>query len=591
VAKTRELRLRLRALDRISKTLNRVKKRTSALGRTVKKASRAFAIFNVKTKKLRTSLNRVGGKMRSVGKGMTAGITAPVALAGAGFVRMAVRFQKSMNRVGALTRTIVKGKVDPAFNKLTETARKLGESTAFSASEASEAMGFLAQAGFQTDEILTSIKPTLDLAAAANLGLAETADIASNIMGGFQIEAKEMTRAADVLAITTATSNTNLEQLGEAMSTAAPIANKFGAELETTAALAGLLGNVGIQGSKAGTTLKAIFTKLAAPTATATKMMKALGVSVSDSSGNMRDINDILKDLAPALGNLPQKAQLKVINELFGLRGIAGASELLTKAMAEGKNPIEVFTETLQNSKGAAADMADTMLRGAPGAFARFRSAFESMAISIVESGFLDFITKIVKKLTSLFATISKTNPALLKWGTILVGIAAILGPIIFSIGLFISGLSKLIVVWSALKVIGAVLLPVIGAISLKFVLIAAVVGGVIFAVVRLIQKWDEMVSAFKKGKGIFDGLKRAGKIFLGIETEEPEEKQRKRGKLGGALGADSVLKQTREARPQEQRVGGVLDINFRGAPEGTSARAQQDGPLVLNPGFAGGVQ
>lgn len=573
-----------KAIDKLSKTIDRVRGKFPRLEAEVKKAARGFFLLQKKTEGFRRSLNKIGNKMVGVGKSLTTRLTLPIGLAGGAIIKTAVDFEKSMNRVGALTQTITRGQVAPAFDQLTEKAKVLGESTQFSASQVADAMGFLAQAGFEANEILQAIEPTLNLAAAANLDLAATADIASNIMGGFQLKATEMTRAADVLALVTAKSNTNLEQLGEAMQEAAPVASKFGASLETTAALAGLLGNVGIQGSKAGTTLKAMFTRLAAPTPKATKLLQGLGLSVADSTGKIRDINEILKDLAPRLGKLPQKAQLAVINELFGLRGIAGASELLTQAMKKGKNPIQAFTETLQNAGGSAKDMANTLMRGAPGAVKEFNSALEGLFLSIAKSGLIEFFTDVVKKLTEFFRWLSKTNPELLKIGTLVAGVAALLGPLIIGFGLAFKAVALAVTGFSA---IASVLGPVIVGIKVVGAIIAGVltpavliVGALAAAIYRVVSAWDELKQAFRTG-GVLGTLK----TFFGFGGGGAPA-------AGGAafgppVGAGNTLAQT--AVNQTQTNNATVKVDFNRLPAGTRVSSQATGiPPELNLGFTG---
>jgi len=162
----------LRAVDRVGKTLDRINSRFPKMSRAVKRGAAAFAILQRKTLAAGRALNKFGKGMVRVGKSMSTKLTAPIGLAGVAIVRTAVLFKSSMNRVGALTRTIIGGVVDPAFTKLEEKAKMLGATTAFSASEVADAMGFLAQAGFKANQILEAIAPTLNLAAASNTGLA-----------------------------------------------------------------------------------------------------------------------------------------------------------------------------------------------------------------------------------------------------------------------------------------------------------------------------------------------------------------------------------------------------------------------------------
>ena len=199
--------------------------------------------------------------------------------------KVAVDFEQSVAKLGAITRAD-----EASLKALEAAARKLGETTLFTASQSAEAMTFLGMAGFKTNQILAATPGMLNLAQAAGSDLAETADIASNILSGFSLEADQMGRVGDVLSATFTSSNTTLQMLGDTLKYAAPVASAAGASLEEVAAMAGLLGNVGIQGSMAGTALRAAFLRLSAPPKMAADAIEELGLSVKDAEGNLRPI-------------------------------------------------------------------------------------------------------------------------------------------------------------------------------------------------------------------------------------------------------------------------------------------------------------
>ncbi len=421
-------------VDKLSGTIDKLKRKFPDLARTVRRSNNAFKVLNKRTERFSKLSTKLGNKAKSAGKSMTVGLTAPILAFGAATLRTAVRFEQSMNKVAALTKATGK-----PLNNMRELAKKLGSETQFSASQAADAMSFLGMAGFSTNKILAATPGLLDLAAASGTDLARTADIASNIMGAFGIKASEMNRVADVLAATTASSNVNMEMMAETMKKAAPIAKRYGLSLEETSAAIGLLGNVGIQGSLAGTTLNNMMLNLAAPGSKVKKIFSELGIKAIDpTTGKMRKLNDILGDLGKGLEKIPEAKQLAVLNEVFGKRAVAGAGELLTQALKlgdDGKNAISRFTDSLNNSDGAAKRMAATMNKGAPGAVKSLISAFEGLQIAIAESGVLEIFTDIVKDLTGFLRTIAKTSPAMIKMAVgIALGVAA-LGPLLFGIG------------------------------------------------------------------------------------------------------------------------------------------------------------
>lgn len=290
-------------------------------------------------------------------------------------VSIAVNFEQSIARLGAITRS-----GDDALLGLEQTARRLGETTQFSASEAASAMTFLGMAGFKTNEIISATPGMLNLAQAAGSDLAGTADIASNILSGFSLKADEMGRVGDVLSATFTTSNTTLQMLGDTLKYAAPVASSAGASIEQVAAMAGLLGNVGIQGSMAGTALRAAFLRLSAPPKVAADALANLGVEVKDLDGNLRSVPELLQELAKATEGLGSAERAEAIKKIFGSEASAGLTELLKQA---GSGALDSYIQQLQQAKGTADTMAKKMSATTAGSLKRLGSALESVAISI----------------------------------------------------------------------------------------------------------------------------------------------------------------------------------------------------------------
>jgi TP901 family phage tail tape measure protein len=317
-------------------------------------------------------------------------------------VRVAMDFEKSMSAVAAKTQA---GQEDMA--KLTELAKDLGRSTQFSAKEVADGMDFLAMAGFKVNDMLTAMPGLLDLAAAGNLDLASTADIVSNILGGMNMEATETGRVADVLAKAATSSNVSVGMLGETFKFVAPVAAQAGAGLEDVAAAAGLLGDAGIQGSEAGTGLRSVLLRLAAPPTEAAKALERLGVSTKDASGNMRPFGDILSDVDRSMKdlNLGSAEQIEIQNALFGKTAIASGA-ILQQAAANGE--LSAKTKELMESQGAAAEMAEIMNDNLAGAFKRLQSAIEGFQIQLVSGtnpalqGFVDFAANAINVLTDM---------------------------------------------------------------------------------------------------------------------------------------------------------------------------------------------
>jgi len=209
-------------------------------------------------------------------------------------IKEIARFDQAMQNVRAVT----KGVTDVEFKNLNEEARRLGATTVFSATEAAQGLEFLARAGFDANEQIAALEGTLNLAAAGGLGLAEAADIASNVLSGFNIDTSEAGRVADVLAATAANSNTSVQQLGEALAFVAPVAAAFGQSIEESSAALGVLGNAGIQASTAGTGLRRVLAVLGTRTDKTSKLLDDLGLTFDQVNPATNSLSDIIERLS-----------------------------------------------------------------------------------------------------------------------------------------------------------------------------------------------------------------------------------------------------------------------------------------------------
>ncbi|MEP3245101.1 MAG: phage tail tape measure protein [Sneathiella sp.] len=412
---------------------------------------------------------------------MSASLSAPIAAFGALTINSAVQFESAMNKVEALS-----GETGNSLNKLRDLARDLGESTAFSATQAAEAMSFLSMAGWDANQVMAGTPAILNLAASSGIELGRAADIASNIMGQFKIQAKDAARVSDVLAAATSSANVDMEMLAESFKYAGPVAKSFGMSLEETVAAVGMLGNIGIQGSSAGTALKNSMLQLVNPATDAAKMMKKLGVETIDAQGNLLPFSQIIADFGDKVKTMGSGNQLKAIEMLFGKISMAGATELISKAQT---GELQKFAETLRNVDGRAKSMSNTLMKGAPGAVKRMASAFEGMMLAIADSGLIDWFTDVTEALTRFIKYIAQSDSSILKWGTVITGIVAVSGPFLIAIGLIASGMGTLL---TAIKLLNLALLanPIVAVITAIAVAVAA-------AAYLIYDNWDKIVGYF----------------------------------------------------------------------------------------------
>ncbi|TXG78822.1 phage tail tape measure protein, partial [Candidatus Dojkabacteria bacterium] len=318
------------------------------------------------------NLTVVGAGAVSLGKRISNALQEPL--------DVAMEFEATLSKVQALTRLDTNDNAQRAkLDALREQAKLLGDTTSFSASQAADAQSFLAMAGFDPDKIMASMPGMLSLAKAGGTELARTADIASNVLSGFGMAANQMTRLSDVMAYTFSSSNVNMEMLGETMKYVAPVASKAGASLEQVAAMSGMLGDVGIQGSMAGTALRAAFIRMADPPKEAAKALKALGVSAKDNRGNMREVTDVMLDLNRSMGKLPDGKRLEYVSSIFGQEAAAAMMELVSNA-----DKLDSRFKEIDRSAGGAADrIAKVMGQNLKGQKDEMLSALEGLYITI----------------------------------------------------------------------------------------------------------------------------------------------------------------------------------------------------------------
>lgn len=287
-----------------------------------------------------------------------------------------LEFESEMLNVKAITRSNTAD-----YDKMTQSALNMAKKSVFTSSEVAQGMKYLGMAGWETKNIIAGMPGILQLAAATQSDLAQTSDMLSDAMTAFRVPAEQAIHVADVFAGTATRTNTNMEQLQEAMKDAAPAAVNFGVDVETTAAMLGVMADSGIKGSRAGTAFKNMTMRLANPTKTAAKWLKKMNVEVADQDGNFRNILDITEDLKTGLAGLTEEERSVAKGALFGKLAIAGVSAVLGDQ--EGK--VTRLSKAFRENIGVAAEMAEVQLSGASGAVKRMTSAWDAFSIAAVQ--------------------------------------------------------------------------------------------------------------------------------------------------------------------------------------------------------------
>ena len=465
-----------------------------------------------------------------------------------GVVQTAANFEAAMSKVGAITNAN-----DADMQKLTATARELGEKTQYTATQSAEAMSYLGMAGWKTNQIIAGMPGLLNLAAAGGTDLARTADIVSDNLTAFGMAAEGASHMADVYATVITNTNTNVEMLGDTMKYAAPVAQAFGASMEETAALAGLMANAGIKASQAGTSLRSGFLRLAGPPKMAQKAMDKLGMSMNDITAeqkeaalameslgiSMSDTNGpkkmsaILTELRDKTMDLGKEEKLAALKAIFGTEAATGWLAVLDS----GDGVFEKLVTQLENSDGAAEKMAKRMQDNAKGAATRFQSAAESVAISL-GSALLPSIASVTEKLAEYTGTIAQVageHPALISGivevGAVVVGLIgaiklANLGIAAYNVVTKLAAAHQLI--WNAALTANPIGLIIVG------------VGALIAVGYQLYKNWDTVSAGIIKGLNwIKDGILTIAEAYINFWLNMPE---RAAYAVGAVIGFISTL-------------------------------------------------
>ena len=437
------------------------------------------------TKSFQSKMDQMGQSATRLGGAMTAGITVPLTAIAAQSIKTFAAFEKEMSGVAAVT-----GATGEDFGKLEGLAQKMGETTIFTASQSAEAMRAFGLAGFKTDEIMSALAPTLNLAAAGSMSMGDAADIAAKVTKGYGIEAEGMAGAMDTLTKAFTTSNTDLKELSSAFKMVGPIARTAGTSFEMTTAAIQTMSNAGIIGSSAGRALRRAMLRLVKPPGEAAKALAKLGVVTNTAEGRMRPFDEIVEDLAPHLQDTAAMA------DIFGTIAMPG----MVAVLEQGSDKLREMTAALEDSEGTGQQIADVMVDNVAGAFTLFQSAVEGVWLAIGEE--LEPVLRLlIKGMTSVAQFVSgtlipgfaKLDPSLKAIVLAFTAAVAAAGPLILAFGLLAPSLGTILPLFTA--VASAISFPVVA-----FGALAAVV-------VAWLVKQERVVNL----------VKAVGKVLLGL--------------------------------------------------------------------------
>ena len=333
------------------------------------------------------ALGSIGAAATTAGRALTLGITTPLLTAAGAAVSVGMGFDESMSNVYGLMSSL--NLSQSQMDELRDTAREMGATTKFSASEAADAMGYMALAGWNDQQVIAGLPGVLNLAAAANMDLARASDIVTDTMTPFGIAADRAAEAADVFAYAQANSNTTVEALGEAMKYAAPSADAFGMTLQDTSAAMGILANAGIKGSQAGTTLNAMLRDMQKNAKNGAIAIGKTKVALTEADGSYRSYADIIRDIDKATQGMSESQKTAALRAIFGDESLKG----VLATLKQGPDALDAMTQGMYACGGAAEGMAAIMQDNLKGELTTLSSGIQEMGIALS-----DFLTPILRE-------------------------------------------------------------------------------------------------------------------------------------------------------------------------------------------------
>lgn len=371
---------------------------------TVRKIKEELNTFKGKvytaTVNVKQNLSGASNKAVNVVSGAMFGATAQMAgMAGIGFgifdaVKGYADFEEEMSAVKAIS-----GATGDEFNKLKEKAIQMGADTKYSALESAQAFKYMGMAGWKTGDMINGIAGIMDLAAASGEDLAMTADIVTDSLSAFGLQAKDSSMFADVLAAAATNSNTNVALMGQTFKYAAPVAGALGFTVQDTATAIGLMANQGIKGSEAGTALRSTMTRMVKPTSDSAEAMQILGLNILDANGKMKPFRDIIKDVRSGMSKLTPESKASVAAMLAGQEAMSGLLALVNSSDAD----FDKLAGAIDNSSGAAQNMANIRMDNLKGDLEQLSGDWDSFTTKIMGGGIGGF-REIVQGIDNWFA-------------------------------------------------------------------------------------------------------------------------------------------------------------------------------------------
>ena len=428
-------------------------------------------------------IEKAGKGIASVGSTLTQSITVPAVGLGIAAVKTAADFEAAMDNVQAIA-----GVTTEEMGLLSEKAKEMGAKTKFSATEAADAFSYMAMAGWKTTDMMNGIEGIMYLAGATGEDLAMTSDIVTDALTAFGMTAADTNRFVDVLAKASSNANTNVSLMGETFKYVAPSAGALGYSVEDTAVAIGLMANSGITASQAGTSLNSLLTRMAKPTKESRTAMEKLGLSLTDSEGNMKSFATIMADMRKGFAGLTEEQKAQYAAMLAGKTGMSGLLGIVNASQGD----FDKLTQAIANSNGAAEEMYNIANDNLKGQLTIIKSTLESIAITFGNK-LLPYVKEGAEKLQTLADKFNSLNDAQVNTIIKVTAIAAAVGPAMLIFGKMVIGVGKVVTIIGNLGIAISRAGGVMALLTSPAGIVIGVLAAIVAATVLVIKNFDKI--------------------------------------------------------------------------------------------------
>lgn len=421
------------SMNRLQQTIDKTAKEMNGFNKEQLIANSHFTRTANRLDKMATKFGSVKEHMTSIGRTMTIGVTTPVVAGLGAAVKTSADFEQQMSKVGAVAQSSGK-----ELGQMKSEAVDLGAKTSKSASEVASGMNELAQLGFTAKQVMSAMPGVISAAEASGADMATTAQVMASSINSFNLKAENSGHVADVLATAANDSAADINYMGDALKYAGTPAHSLGISLEDTSAAIEVMSNAGLEGSQAGTALRASFIRLSNPTKKSQKAMDELGVSLTNSKGKFVGMPKLIEQFRDGMKGMTKEQKLANVAQIVGTEAASGFLALIDA----GPNKINKYSKSLQNSDGASAKAAKRMRDNLKGALEQLGGAFESLGIKIGED-----LTPMIRGAAGVvqhFVEGFSKMPGWVRKSAIAMGVfAGAIGPVLVATGLVIGAIGK----------------------------------------------------------------------------------------------------------------------------------------------------